>query len=255
MSKSLVLFILLLFTFVSFNVESQNRRKAENYFGFQYKPLIPFGLVGDRPFEMQEEGFLTTVRPNLGYSFGATVRAGISELLAIEVGMNYTKRNFTMDYSVADSNIVGSGQFGFINFEVPVNFLVYIKLSRKFYMNTSIGASVNYNPSNIRTLSNPEGQHLFIFEGRRLAFFDYNMNANVGFEYRTRKDGIFYLGVSGRLPFNPLIQVAAEYNYDTFELVSFGFVEGATFSLDLKYFFHNTKIKKGVQFKGGPIEQ
>jgi hypothetical protein len=183
------------------------------------------------------------------------VRVGISDLLAIETGINYTKRNFNLDYEVADSNIVGQDDFGFVNFEVPVNFLVYIKLGNQAYMNTSIGASANYNPSNIRTLSNPEGIHLFIFEGKRLAYFNYNINANVGFEYRTKESGIFYLGVSGRIPFSPLMQVAAEYSYDTYDIVSLGLIEGATFSFDLKYFFHNNKRKKGVQFKGGPIEQ
>lgn len=247
--------ILLLALFLSSLAFGQSRRKPENYFGLQFKPLIPFGLVGDRPFEMQESNFLTTVSPAFGYSYGAAVRVGISELLAIETGMNYTKRNFNLEYEVADSNVVGQDDFGFINFEVPLNLLVYIKLGRQAYMNTSIGASVNYNPSNIRTLSNPVGAHLFIFEGRRLAYFNYHVNANVGFEYRTEKDGIFYLGISGRIPFSPLMQVAAEYSYDTYDIVSFGFVEGATFSFDIKYFFHNNKRKKGVQFKGGPIEQ
>jgi hypothetical protein len=248
----MILFIGLL---VGLSVQGQYRGKPENYFGFQFKPLIPFGLVGDRPFDMKEGNFATTVSPTFGYSYGAVVRVGISDLLAIETGINYTKRNFNLDYEVADSNIVGQDDFGFVNFEVPVNFLVYIKLGNQAYMNTSIGASANYNPSNIRTLSNPEGIHLFIFEGKRLAYFNYNINANVGFEYRTKESGIFYLGVSGRIPFSPLMQVAAEYSYDTYDIVSLGLIEGATFSFDLKYFFHNNKRKKGVQFKGGPIEQ
>lgn len=251
-SKFLVLLLTLL---LGFSVSGQYRQRPENFFGFQFKPLIPFGLVGDRPFDMEEGNFTTTVSPAFGYSYGAAVRVGITELLAIETGINYTKRNFNLDYEVADSNVVGQDDFGFVNFEVPLNMLVYIKLGEQSYMNTSIGASANFNPSNIRTESNPEDAHLFIFEGQRLAFFNYHMNANVGFEYRTRESGIFYLGVSGRIPFSPLMQVAAEYSYDTYELVSYGLVEGATFSFDLKYFFHNTKRKRGTQFKEGPIEQ
>jgi len=255
MNSLLRLTILFIIVFSSFSAFGQSRQRMENYFGLQFKPLIPFGLVGDRPFDMQEGNFSTTVSPAFGYSYGAAVRVGITELLALETGINYTKRNFNLDYEVADSNVVGRDDFGFINFEIPLNALVYIKLGRQAYMNTSIGVSVNYNPSNIRTLSNPEGAHLFIFEGRRLAYFNYHINANVGFEYRTEKDGIFYIGVSGRIPFSPLMQVAAEYSYDTYDIVSFGLIEGATFSFDIKYFFHNNKRKKGVQFKGGPIEQ
>lgn len=255
MSSQHKLTILLITLLFGLTVQGQYRQKPENFFGFQFKPLIPFGIVGDRPFDMQEGNFSTTVSPAFGYSYGGVVRVGISELLAIETGINYTKRNFNLDYEVADSNIVGQDDFGFINFEVPLNFLVYIKLDRQSYMNTSIGASANYNPSNIRTLSNPEGAHLFIFEGRRLAFFNFHINANVGFEYRTKEDGIFYLGISGRIPFTPLLQVAAEYSYDTYDIVSYGLVEGATFSFDFKYFFHNNKRKKGTQFQEGPIEQ
>ncbi len=246
---------MLVVVLLSFSVYSQSRKRTENYFGLQFKPLIPFGLVGDRPFDMQEGNFSTTVSPAFGYSYGAAVRVGITELLALETGINYTKRNFNLDYEVSDSNVVGGDEFGFVNFEIPLNALVYIRLGRQSYMNTSIGVSVNYNPSNIRTLSNPEGAHLFIFEGRRLAYFNYHINANVGFEYRTEKDGIFYFGISGRIPFSPLMQVAAEYSYDTYDIVSFGLIEGATFSFDIKYFFHNNDRKKGVQFKGGPIEQ
>lgn len=249
------IYIFTLLAVFTVSAYGQGRQNVENYFGFQFKPLIPFGLVGDRPFDMEQESFSTTVSPAFGYSYGGVVRVGLSDLLAIETGINYAKRNFNLDYEVADSNIVGNDDFGFVNFEVPVNFLVYIKLSRQAFMNTSIGASANYNPSNIRTDSNPSGAHLFIFEGQRLAFFNFHANANVGFEYRTKENGIFYFGISGRIPFSPLMRVAAEYSYDTYELVSFGMVEGSTFSFDLKYFFHNQNRKKGTQFKGGPIEQ
>ncbi len=234
---------------------SQYRQQPENFFGFQFKPLIPLGIVGDRPFDMEEQDFTTTVTPIYGYSYGAAVRVGLSELLAIETGINYSKRNFRANYALPDSNVFAEDELSFINFEIPVNFLVYIKLGESLYMNTSIGGSANYNPSNIRSLTNPNGQHLFIFEGRRRSFFNFHTNANVGFEYRTRKSGIFYLGISGRIPFSPLMTVASEYRYDTYSVVSYGSVQGATFALDLKYFFHNNERKKGEQFKEGPIEQ
>lgn len=247
-----VLILVLGLSTVSFG---QYRQKPENFFGFQFKPLIPLGVVGDRPFDMEVQNFTTTVTPIYGYSYGATVRVGLTELLAIETGINYTKRNFRANYKLPDSSMYAEDELSFINFEIPVNFLVYIKLGKSAYMNTSIGGSANYNPSNIRSVANPEGQHLFIFEGRRRSFFNFHTNANVGFEYRTPKSGIFYLGISGRVPFSPLMTVAAEYRYDTYSVVSYGSVQGATFALDFKYFFHNNKRKKGTQFKEGPIEQ
>ncbi|HLW30067.1 MAG TPA: outer membrane beta-barrel protein [Brumimicrobium sp.] len=242
------------------SVQSTNaqsyRPKPENFFGLQFKPLIPFGLVGDKPFTLSSGNFESIISPVFGYTYGGVVRIGLTELLAIETGLNYTRRNFRADHSVADSNVVGEDYLGFVSFDIPVNFLVYIKLGKNMYMNVAGGASANYNASNVRSFINPGGgKDLFIFEGKRLAFFDFNANADIGFEYRTEKSGTFYLGMSARIPFTPNFQVAAAYQYDTHKLVDVGFVDGATFALNLKYFFFNNRIKKGPQFEGGPIEQ
>ena len=225
-----------------------------NFFGFQYRPLIPLNVVGDRPFDMEENGFTTTVSSRLGYNFGGIVRAGITDLMSIETGLGYTKRNYNLDFSVPDSNLQATNRIGFVNFDIPVNLLVYIKLGNDFFMNASLGASLNFYPSNVRTIVNPSSQHVFIFEGRRGGFFSNEVNANIGFEYRTQMSGIFYVGISGKIPVQPIFIVASEYRYDTQRNVSFGQVDGFTFSLDFKYFIHNPP-KKGVQYKPGPIEQ
>lgn len=251
-----LLFLILVFGFCNTSSIAQNfRNKPDNFFGIQVKPLIPISLVGDIAFDMSEEGFETTISPLLGYSYGGIVRIGITELLAIETGINYTRRNYKVTYSVPDSSLYAEDELGYVSFDIPLNFLVYIKLGKQIFMNVSIGASGNFNASNIRSLINPEGEHLFVFEGRRLGFFDFNANANVGFEYRSRDNGTIYLGLSGRVPFSPTLAIATEYRNGTSSTITYGNIEGSTFSLNLKYFFHNNKIKRGVQFEGGPIEQ
>lgn len=255
MKINYLLLILVLFIWSNTQLEAQTyRTKAENFFGVQVKPLIPIGLVGDRPFDMSENGFKTTISPLVGYSYGGLVRIGITDLLAIETGLNYIRRNYKASYSVPDSNVYAQDELGYVSFEMPVNFLVYIKLGNQMYMNVGIGASGNFNASNIKSQINPEGKHIFIFEGRRTNYFDFNANADVGFEYRTPKSGTFYLGMSGRVPFSPTLAIATEYQHGTNKEVAFGIVEGSTFSLNFKYFFHNAR-KKGVQFQRGPIEQ
>lgn len=253
--KRLLFLLTIIVFFQNYGVTQIYRTKTENFFGVQVKPLIPFGLVGDKPFDIKENGFETTISPKLGYSYGGVVRIGLTELLAIETGINYTRRNYRADYNLPDSNITANDELGYVSFDIPLNFLVYIKLGKQFYMNVSIGASGNFNASNIRSVINPEGKHLFIFEGRRLKFFDFNANADVGFEYRTENSGTIYLGISGRVPFSPTLAIASEYRYGTNKVVSYGMVEGSTFSLSLKYFFHNQKTKKGFKFQDGPIEQ
>ncbi len=251
-------FLIFLFLFIigSSSVYTQaHRRKPENFFGLQIKPLIPLGMVGDKPFDIKNGNFKTKISPIFGFSYGGVVRVGLTELLAIESGINFTKRNYRAEYSLPDSSLTATDDLGFISFNIPLNLLVYVKLGQQFYMNVSAGASGNFNPSNIRSTVNPEGAHIFIFEGRRLHFFDFNANAEVGFEYRTENSGTIYLGISGRIPFSPTLDIATEYRIDTYSSVAYGQVEGATFALSLKYFFHNNKRKKGPQYEGGPIEQ
>lgn len=248
--------LILLFVLSYSSVSAQAyRRKPENFFGLQVKPLIPLGIVGDKPFTIKDGNFKSKISPKLGFSYGGIVRVGLTELLAIESGINFTKRNFEAEYSLPDSSLTGTDDLGFISFNIPLNLLVYVKLGQHLYMNVSGGASVNYNPSNIRSTINPEGAHLFIFEGRRLRFFDFNANGEVGFEYRTEKSGTFYLGISARVPFSPTLDIATEYRNDTYSSVARGTIEGATFAFSIKYFFHNNKRKKGPQYEGGPIEQ
>ncbi len=252
----IVFFFVFLIVTIPFDgiTQSISKKKADNYFGFQYKPLIPVSVVGDRPFDIGEGPFNSTVSARLGYTYGGVVRIGITELLAIETGISYTKRRFSIDYEVPDSSLAASDGLSYINFDIPVNFLVYIKLSDKFYMNSSLGTSLIYYPSNVRTVINPEGIHQFIFEGRRMSFFSADVNANVGFEFRTPKNGIFYIGASGKIPLTPVLRIATEYRYDTEKFVAFSEIQGAQVSLDFKYFIPYTKTK-GTQFKGGPIEQ
>ena len=228
--------------------------KHNSFFGFQFRPLIPLSVVGDAPFDIQEENFITTITTKMGYNYGGVIRVGISESMAIETGLSYTKRNYQTTFWVPDSNLVASSSLGIVNYDIPINMLVYVKLFDELYMNASLGGSLNFYPSNVRTTVNPFGQHLFIFEGRRGGFFSFDVNANVGFEYRTEKSGNFYLGISGKIPVSPIFLIASEYRYDTQRTVAFGQVEGASFSLDLKYFFHNETYKRDG-FKPGPIEQ
>lgn len=249
-----ILILFLLVSFFSFSQKKKKNTSTENFFGLTYKPLIPFGLVGDKPVDIQIESFTTNVKPTFGYTFGANIRAGITKLLAIETGILYTRKNYLTNFNLADSSLTAENNFGIINFDIPINLLVYIQLGEKLYANTALGVSLTYNPSNIRTQINPEGANLFIIQASRRGFFSGELNANVGFEYRTEKDGFFYLGFAGKIPFEPLLRVVSIYENDDYTIFNGAELSGATFALDLKYFFHNTK-NKGRQFVKGPIEQ
>ena len=246
--------ILVLFILVSMSCNGQSNR-VPSYFGFQYRPLIPMSFIGDKNLELNIDNFNSSISQNRGYSFGATVRAGISELIAIETGINFTKRNFDINMSVPDSNLLVNDAFSFIEYDIPLNCLIYIKMTREWYANASLGVAVRYKPSSIGRQINLEGLHSFIYTGyveyKKKIGFDFN--ANVGFEYRTKQSGFFYLGGSVRVPFSSLFIIATQYKNQGYEITSYEDFNGSYLSLDLKYFFPN-KGGQGSSFKPGPIE-
>lgn len=254
--KIVVITVLLFVVGLSTTLAQSHRVKAKNYFGIQFKPLIPLGLVGDKAFTIKNDNFESKISPIFGYSYGGIVRVGMTELLSIETGLNYTKRRYKAEYNVLDSNLTASDDIGFVSFDIPLNLLVYVKLGNQLYMNVSGGASVNYNPSNIRSHITPDEfkQDIFIFEGRRYNFFDFHANIEVGFEYRTERAGSFYLGMAGRIPFTKSLAIATEYRYDTHSQVARGDITGATFAFNLKYFFPIMRSSGGAHTQKGPIE-
>lgn len=253
--RNLLLFIgLCLIT--STSIGQTAKTKVPSYFGLQVKPILPTRFIGNPVLEQEQEGFSTTFSQKVGYSFGGVVRVGLTKLLALETGINYVERNFNIDFAVPDSNVVGSNDMSFISYSIPINGLVYIQLSEDWYMNTAIGVDLAYNPTNTEVKSFPTGQHIMHHIGlaRKVNF---GFNAEVGFEFRTKKKGIFYLGGIGYVPFSPLMYLRSTHQYqgyvNTIDPEAFGKVDGSYLSIEFKYFFPNI-ANKGPQFQRGPIE-
>ncbi|MDX1444681.1 outer membrane beta-barrel protein [Lishizhenia sp.] len=250
--------------FSVFTMSQVSKLKSESFFGFNYKPLIPFGVVGDAPVDLQNGNLRTTVSSAFGYSFGAVVRSRVTDLIALETGLLYTTRNYKADISLSDSNLYVNGDFGIVNFDLPVNALVFIQLGRNLYANAMLGGSLNFNPSDVRDSINVGNTpHQFVFAGSRYTkdqskngYLSFAINAAVGFELRTRKEGTFYMGVASKIPVSPTLEVGSAYRQTEqgYVIGNQGILTGATFSLDFKYFFHNVE-NKGWQYNRGPIEQ
>lgn len=228
--------------------------KISSYFGIQVRPVIPTDMVGEKQTKITGTDFSSTITQTLGYSFGATVRAGITKLIAFETGISFTQRNFDLSMSLSDTNVTAVDNFSLVGYDIPLNLLMYIQLSQKYYMNASMGFVTVFSPTDIVKVTETGGVHSFENYGS-VSRVTFNFNANVGFEYRTEKSGFFYLGGSIRVPLQPafnwlsahMIQQHSDYT------IAKGTVSGSFLSLDLKYFFPNIK-QKGNQPKKGPIE-
>jgi hypothetical protein len=235
-----------------FEEEPDINEKFPSYFGIQVRTLFPTQFIGQSELTLGKDGFSTTLQQSLGYSFGGTVRAGLTKLLAFETGINYTQREFNVTMEVPDSNIYATNHLTFISYDIPINGLVYIQMGKQTFMNASLGLALTFKPTDVGILTKPGGSNLFYHTGfvKRKAGFD--INANIGFEYRTKKSGFFYLGGSGRVPLAPLFQLIAQYKYQGIKNTVSGNVDGSYLSIDVKYFFPNIR-NRGVQFTHGPI--
>ena len=235
-------------------VPKEKKEKFPSYFGLQFKPLIAGDFLGSSQLKLNNEQFFAVVNQKFGYSFGANVRIGLTKLISLETGINQVVRNYTIDYSIPDSNLYAQNDIGFLNYDIPLNALIYIQLSDKIFMNASLGGSMVYNPTDVATKLALQGGNVFIQEGRRFSKLGFEMNANFGGEYRTEKSGIFYVGISGRIPVKPIYEIAAVYERQAYSKKATGNLIGTYISFDFRYYLPNIK-NKGVQFIPGPIEQ
>ena len=244
-----------LFAFFSVNAQLGREERFESFFGFQVKPLFPSSFIGAENHFFSNQGYNVEIKQKVGYSFGGVVRVALTDFIGIETGINFNQRFYQFNMSIPDSNISLVDNFGFVQYDIPLNALFYVKMTKKWYMNAALGPAVGYKPSSVGTIAQPGGKHEFINIGLVAINKKINIDltGNVGFEYRTKKSGIFYLGGSARVPTSPLFELVSRYRYGTYEVDNYGQIGGSFLSIDLKYFIPNTG-GNGQKFNHGPIE-
>ena len=245
------------------SVKRQMRKKERpqkafpDFFGFQYRPIFPMNAFGAGPVEIsgRDDVHNAVVTQNFSFSAGGVVRIGITPRLAIETGINFTRRNYQTDYFVPDpiawdfpdSTLSATTFIRNISYDIPVNLLVYVKVNEIVYLNASFGNSFLFFPTNTgtQTFTLP---YNFLTETEKRGWMQLALNANTGAEFRTEKNGFFYVGASFHRPFSPLYNVRTTYTYINDPNPGLGLLTGNFFSLDLKYFFPL------VQSKGQPVK-
>ena len=205
--------------------------------GFQFKPIFKSDFFTSKAKTVVKDELSYTVQHGTGNSFGMVVRRGLSERFSFETGINLTKRNF--EFSLSDSIGKHDGTFAFMAYEIPAQLLVFIQLSEAVYMDVSFGGSISFYPSDI------------IFNGDNFQNFglgrnwnSLNLIANLGFEYRTQKNGYFYIGSSYHRPTKFILGNLVEYKMN--QTISSLQTEllGNYLTLDFRYFFPGTLDSK-----------
>lgn len=208
--------------------------------GIQYKPIFSTELVGEVNQTVENPTLRMELSLDRGHSFGMIIRKGLTKNLSLELGINQVTRRFSLGMDDLDSTYSENLEFKYINYELPIQGLVYTQLGERTWINSSVGLSINAFPTSV------EKQGLYFSQGtKRNKKFLLAVVANVGFEYRTEKSGFFYLGTSFYNPFDQIGNTSGFYqpNQDTFERLTMDMI-GNYLTLDFRYFFHEDPEKK-----------
>ena len=164
------------------------------------------------------------------------IRRGFTKMFSIETGINYTKRNFNL--LITDTTFQGKSDFKIVNYEIPLQGMIFMRLTKRIYMNTGLGLSADMYPTNVYTSDTAYFRHYSKHHG----FLQVAALADLGFEYRTEKMGYFYLGSSYHLPFSYFYESAIRYDpkAETGHLK----LSGSFLSVDIRYYFHEEPIRK-----------
>jgi hypothetical protein len=211
--------------------------------GFQFKTMFSSDFFKTGPVDLNDNGVNFNITPGSGVCFGMVIRKGFTETVSFETGINYAKRNYSL--SVTDSAGKEDSEFTVIGYEIPLSGLVFIQLSDNIYMNASLGMSLDFYPSDIRTSGDK-----FDHYSARKSWFSPSVIAGLGWEYRTEKSGYFYLGASYHRPFDYIFYSYLLYPDKEVPTSETGSeLQGNYLSFDIRYFFHSEPEKRKKKTK------
>ena len=143
MKNNILLFVLII---SFFNSKGQNNKTT---FGLQYKPIIPSKYFNSSNLDKSLGDYNFNLSPNYSNSFGMILRHTISKNFSLESGLNYIQRNYTLSISYENLSISDITTFALRSYEIPVQFLTYVRASEFWYLNVAFGLSHNVLASDI----------------------------------------------------------------------------------------------------------
>ncbi len=192
----LLLFIILTSSFV-FSQNKNQEIENKNFFGFNVGILVPNNLILQKSINEVYKNDKYILTNKYGYLYGISVKHDFTKHYSLQTGINYIHRNFSAEIINSDTSI--QNNLRFISYELPIYGLIYVRLFKNIYMDISPGFSTNFFPSDI--ISNN-------MYGKRYRFVTFSGMLNIGWEFRTKNSGYFYLGASYKRDASNMIYVA-----------------------------------------------
>jgi len=237
-------FFLLIFLTAPFVLSAQENVTT---LGVQIKPMITSKYFGTGTENVDEGELKVNFQPNLGWNFGMIIRRGITKNWSFESGICMAQRNFTMTFDHPDLLEKKQMKFRYICYEIPLQGLIFVKLTDELYMNASAGFSLDLYPSNIETSTYEyldTNRFDFYQKTFRNGWIQASILANYGFEYRTTSKGYFYFGASYHRPFSHIGTTAILFEKNTDPLRLQVLLGGNYLTADFRYFFHEKPERK-----------
>ncbi len=259
MQKSILCIILCMTGLLGWAQEKENTQILTA--GVEFRPIFPVDFLKTGKQLVSNDDFSISVSPKFSFSAGMVIRYGFHKRFALETGLNFVQRNY--DLTIQRDSIAGApGRTGYnsktdftiIGYEHPIKLLVFVQLSERIYMNAAAGFQLTFFPSDIFTSdenSSGTDQH-FKHSSLRLGFDGKPGNdgfihggaiANLGFEYRTKKIGFFYLGATYHVPFADVYSSKFGYFEDGYASAAQEVrLNGSYLTFDIRYFFHSKPL-------------
>ena len=240
------------FLFLIQGVSAQERITT---LGIQFKPMIPSHFFGTGPLPLSADSLEANFQNKIGWSGGMVIRKGISKMWSIESGISMLQRNYKLDFTSNRYQVAGSTQYKFIGYEIPVQALIYVQLGKQIFMNASAGVSCNFYPSNLLAqgyIVKDTSTIDYSVKTYRARWNQVSMIVNYGFEFRSQKNGYYYLGASYNRPLSNigLSELRVENNGAGNNLLIP--ITGNYLTVDLRYFFHEDpeRLKRKMKKEG-----
>jgi hypothetical protein len=212
-------------------------QKNTTTLGIQIKPIFPISFLGTGKLTNENGGVHFETILDGGFSGGLIIRHNFTNTIAIEGGINYVKRKYSL--KITDSTFTGNSKFRMIGYEIPVTLMIYAQVNDHFYINGSMGPALDMFASDINTFD-----YYFNNVAFKRHIFQPAITGNAGVEYRTYKGGTIYIGASYHRPLSPIYNEAIEYKQYKRDVVVLNELSGSYLTVDLRYFFPATKTKK-----------
>jgi hypothetical protein len=234
----------LLLIFFCLTAPRLDAQKGQTTLGLQLKPMFSSKFFESGPQRFIGDSLDATLSQQLGWNTGVVIRKGINDMWSFESGISMVQRNFNLLFFSERYQVEEELKYKMVGYEIPLQALIYVQLSPKWFINGSGGVALDFYPSNLYKTGSMLKDSIYVdFYAKtfRTRWAMLSATANLGFEYRTQDHGFFYLGASYHRPMGDiaLTQLRVESKGAGNDL--WMPIGGTYLTLDLRYFLKPDK--------------